>query len=230
MKIKKKLTIAIDGPAASGKSTTAKILAKTLGYVYFDTGAMYRAVTLAALNNKIDPDDIQQVAEVAEKSIIRLKIINGEQHTFLNGKNVSDEIRTPQIDLYVSKIANNSAVRKILVQHQRNAAKEGGIVMDGRDIGTVVLPDADLKVYLQASIDARARRRFKDQAGHNISLEDIKNDIARRDHNDMSRSDSPLRKAHDAKALDNSGMTIEQQVKQIMQWIVLLDNQGSVIN
>lgn len=228
MKSPKKLTIAIDGPAASGKSTTAKILAKRLGYIYFDTGAMYRAVTLAVQNDKVNPDDKEQVARSAEKNKIHLKITDSEQHTFLNDKDVSHLIRTPQIDLYVSIIANNSAVRKVLVKHQKSMAKAGGIVMDGRDIGTVVLPDADLKVYLFASIEARAQRRLKDQADHDLSFEEIKRDIARRDHNDMTREDSPLKQAHDARLLDNSHMSIEEQVEKILQWIREIENGKSL--
>lgn len=215
----KKLTIAIDGPAASGKSTTARLLAKHLGYIYIDTGAMYRAATLAVLNSDINPQDRASVAGVVEDSTIGLKIIDGVQHTYLNEEDVTDKIRTPQIDRVISTIATNADVRKIMVRHQRATAGQGGVVMDGRDIGTVVLPDADLKVFMKASIEARAKRRMKDQAEHNISLEEIKEDITRRDHLDMNRDESPLVKATDAIELDNSNMTIEEQVKTILSWI-----------
>ncbi len=215
----KKLIIAIDGPAASGKSTTAKILAKKLGYIYFDTGAMYRAVTLAVTQKGVDFNDREKVVETAAKSNIELKIINSSQHTFLNNEDVSRKIRTPQIDQNVTHIATNSGVRKIMVKLQRKLAEQGGVVMDGRDIGTVVLPDADLKVFMQATIEARAKRRLGDQAKHNISLADIKQDITRRDHADTTRADSPLKKAADAIELDTSDLTINQQVEHIMQWI-----------
>lgn len=216
---KKKLTIALDGTAASGKSTTAKILAKKLGYIYFDTGAMYRAVTLAVKMANVDFADKDLVVEVAGKSKIELKNINSSQHTFLNNEDVSRKIRTPQIDLNVTHIATNSGVRKIMVKLQRELAKQGGVVMDGRDIGTVVLPNADLKVFMVATIEARAMRRMGDLSTHDITLEEIKQDIARRDHADSTRKNSPLRKADDAHELDTSNLSIDQQVEKILQWV-----------
>ena len=146
--MKSGLTIAIDGPAASGKSTTARLLAKQLGYIYIDTGAMYRAATLAVLDSNADPLDKNAVADVVRRSNIELKIQKGIQHTFLDGRDVSDHIRTPQIDKAINNISTNAEVRKIMVEYQRKTAGQGGVVMDGRDIGTVVLPDADLKVSL----------------------------------------------------------------------------------
>jgi len=214
----KKLTIALDGPAASGKSTTAKLLAKKLDYIYIDTGAMYRAVALVVLESGMDLTDSAQSVKIAEQSEITLKLIEGNQHTFLNGEDVSDKIRTPQIDVAVSQIASNAHIRKIMVKLQQAMASEGGVVMDGRDIGTVILPDADLKVFMQASIEARAKRRLKDQANHNLTLEEIRKDIERRDHADMSRKESPLKQAADALLLDNSNMTIDQQVEKIIGW------------
>lgn len=215
----KKYTIAIDGPAASGKSTTAKILAKELGYIYIDTGAMYRAVTLAVINNNGDVNNFEQALNIAQKSKVELKIIDGTQHTFLNENDVSTLIRTPQIDAAVSAIATNAAIRGLMVQAQREMAKQGGIVMDGRDIGTVVLPNADLKVFMQASIEARAKRRLKDQQNHAVSLKEIKKDIERRDYADTHRKEGPLKKANDAVVLDNSHLTIEEQVQKIQAWI-----------
>lgn len=215
----RKLCIAIDGPAASGKSTTARLLAKRLGYIYIDTGAMYRAATLAVLQKNIDPADPDSVSRVVSQSEISIKIVNGEQHTFLNGQDVSAKIRTPQIDQHISMIATNPAVRKIMVKQQKRLAEQGGVVMDGRDIGTVVLPDADLKVFMVASIEARAKRRQADHSEHNLSLDQIKKEIERRDHADMNRKDSPLVKADDARELDNSYLSIEQQVSTILQWI-----------
>jgi len=217
----KKAIIAIDGPAASGKSTTARLLAKKLGYIYIDTGAMYRALTLAVLRAHVNPDDPQAVADVAGKSSIDLKIIDGVQHTFLDGSDVSQLIRTPQIDQAISAIATNPRVRQLMVGQQRELAAAGGIVMDGRDIGTVVLPNADLKVFMNASIDARAHRRLKEQGNtdKNLTLEAIRNDIEKRDHADRTRSDGPLLQAADAILLDNSKLTIEQQVEKILSWL-----------
>lgn len=217
--MKKKLTIAIDGPAASGKSTTARLLAKQLGYIYIDTGAMYRAATLAVLNAGIDLDDKNALIKIVESSKIELKIIDGVQHTFLNEEDVNKKIRTPKIDRTINVIATNAAVRKIMVKHQRATAEQGGVVMDGRDIGTVVLPDADLKIFMRASIEARAQRRMKDQSAHNISLDEIKKEITRRDHLDMTRKESPLVMANDARELDNSNLTIDEQVETILGWI-----------
>ena len=215
----KKLTIAIDGPAASGKSTTARLLAKKLGYVYIDTGAMYRAATLAVLQKGIDPQKEKEAVRIVNESSIDLKIINGVQHTFLMGIDVGSEIRSPKIDLAVSLIATNGAIRKIMVRQQRRMAEKGGIVMDGRDIGTVVLPNADLKVFMIASIEARSKRRFKDQQGHSVSLQEIRKDIERRDRVDSTRKDGPLKKAGDAKELDNSLLSIDKQVDIILGWV-----------
>lgn len=217
--MKKKYTIAIDGPAASGKSTTARLVAKQLGYLYIDTGAMYRAATLAVLNADINPFDKDAVAKIIEKSTIDLKMIGDTQHTFLEGADVSHKIRSPQIDKAISNIATNAVVRKIMVKQQQTMAKQGGIVMDGRDIGTVVLPDADIKIFMRASIDARAQRRMKDHSGLNISLDEIKKDIAHRDYLDMTRKESPLKKADDAVELDTSDLTIKEQVTKILDLI-----------
>ncbi len=219
MNSSKKLTIALDGPAASGKSTTARLLAKKLGYIYIDTGAMYRAATLAILKKAADPNKKKEAVKIILESSIDLKIIKGIQQTFLNGLNVSREIRTPKIDRTVSIIATNAGIRKIMVEQQQRMAKTGGIVMDGRDIGTVVLPNADLKVYMKASIEARAKRRLNDQQGHTLSLQEIKKDIERRDNIDSTRKDGPLKQAADAKVLDNSLLSIDEQVEIILNWI-----------
>ncbi len=217
----KKAIIAIDGPAASGKSTTARLLAKRLGYIYIDTGAMYRAVTLAVLQAGIDPHDTDAVAEKAAACKIELKIVDGVQHTFLNGVDVSARIRTPQIDQAISAIATNPRVREQMVTQQRALASAGGVVMDGRDIGTVVLPHADLKVFMNASLEARARRRLKEQGAtdKNLTLAAIREDIRKRDHADRTRRDGPLLRAKDAHLLDNSHMTIDEQVEKILSWL-----------
>ncbi|MCD6374717.1 MAG: (d)CMP kinase [Caldisericaceae bacterium] len=215
-----KIRIAIDGPAASGKSTTARLLAKKLGYLYIDTGAMYRAATLSVLRAGIDIHDEQAVVEHVKKIKISLKIIDGVQRTFLNGENVSGLIRTPEINQVISVISSYPGVRQVLIEQQRQLAREGGVVMDGRDIGTVVLPDAELKVFLVASLEERARRRQLDmeRQGIQMDLEEIKKEIARRDELDSSRSAAPLKKAADARELDTTHLTIKQQVEIIYQW------------
>jgi cytidylate kinase len=215
--MKSKITIAIDGPAASGKSTTAKILAEKLNYIYIDTGAMYRAATLAVLEKHIDVNDEKSVVTCVQQLKIELKAGN---HTYLNGRNVSREIRATRINEVISTISSYPQVRKKMVRLQQAMAKQGGVVMDGRDIGTVVLPNADLKVFMIASIEQRVERRLKElqQSGENISFEAVKEEIANRDKLDSSRSTSPLKKASDARELDTSNLSIEDQVRIIEKW------------
>ncbi len=216
----RKINIAIDGPAASGKSSTAKLVAKRLGFIYVDTGAMYRAATLAARRAGVNWKDPQAIVEVVERSHIELKRIDGTQHTFLDGEDVSRAIRQPVIDKHVSDVASNGPVRALLVARQREMARDGGVVMDGRDIGTVVLPDAELKVFMVASIDARAKRRIRELQAHGeeVDAEAVKKEIRRRDEADQNRKDGPLKKADDARVLDNSNLTVGQQVEQIVRW------------
>lgn len=218
--MQKKIRIAIDGPAASGKSTTARLLSKKLGYLYIDTGAMYRAATLAVLRAEIDVHNEQAVERCVRNIKITLRIINGEQRTYLNDQDVSDLIRTPEINNVISIISSYPKVRQILIEQQRALAKDGGIVMDGRDIGTVVLPDAELKVFLVASLEERTHRRQKEleKQGIHLSLAEIKEEIARRDKLDSERDMSPLRKASDAHELDTTSLTIDQQVEIIYAW------------
>ncbi len=216
----KRITIAIDGPAASGKSTTARLLAKKLGYLYIDTGAMYRAATLAVLRAHIPADDASAVETCVRRQRIHLELVGGTQHTFLNEEDVSERIRTPEINRIISVIASYSGVREQMVQQQRALSQAGGVVMDGRDIGTVVLPDADLKVFMIASIEARARRRLLElqQSGTAVTFEEVRKEIENRDQIDSSRSHSPLQQAPDARALDTSELSIEQQVDIIYNW------------
>ncbi len=217
--MKHNISIAIDGPAASGKSTTAREVARRLGYIYIDTGAMYRAITRAALDAGVDMNDADALERVARSSKITLEIKEGQQHTFLNGRDVSGEIRTPEIDRNITPVATHPGVRRIMVEQQRQLAQNGGVVMDGRDIGTVVLPGAELKIFMEASIEARARRRLKEQTNgdNSLTLESIKADLARRDHADSTRADGPLKKAPDAIVIDTSHMSIEEQVEKIVQ-------------
>lgn len=181
---------------------------------------MYRAATLSVLRAGIDIHDEQAVVEHVKKIKISLKIIDGVQRTFLNGENVSGLIRTPEINQVISVISSYPGVRQVLIEQQRQLAREGGVVMDGRDIGTVVLPDAELKVFLVASLEERARRRQLDleRQGIQMDLEEIKKEIARRDELDSSRSAAPLKKAADARQLDTTHLTIKQQVEIIYQW------------
>jgi cytidylate kinase len=218
--MQKRIRIAIDGPAASGKSTTARLLSKKLGYLYIDTGAMYRAATLAVLRAGVDVYDEQAVERCVRENKITLRIVDGEQRTYLNNEDVSNLIRTPEINRVISIISSYPGVRKTLIEQQRILAAQGGVVMDGRDIGTVVLPDAELKVFLIAGLEERARRRQKDLArqGIEMSLEAIKEEIALRDKLDSERALGPLRRAEDARVLDTTHLTIEQQVDIIYRW------------
>ena len=215
----RKITIAIDGPAASGKSTTAREVAQRLGYIYIDTGAMYRAVTLKALENQVNVHDINKVAELAEKVKIEFGKNNQKTIIYLDGKDVSDDIRAPRIDQQISPVAANPEVRKVMVKKQQEMGKHGGVILDGRDIGTVVFPKAELKIYMLASVEERAlrRKREMEQKGLEIDLDKIENDIRYRDRQDMGRSHGPLKKAEDALEIDTTRLTVEQQVDLILK-------------
>lgn len=216
----KKISIAIDGPAASGKSTTARLLAKKLSYIYIDTGAMYRAATLAVLRAEIDIHDQDAVVSCVKSKRISIRLWNDEQHTFLDNEDVSNKIRTPQINKVISVISSYAGVRKVMLEQQRKLAQNGGVVMDGRDIGTVVLPGAELKVFMSASLRERAKRRLLDlkKQGETFTLSQVEEEIQRRDQLDSTRSQAPLKKAADARMLDNSLLTIDEQVEQILKW------------
>ena len=213
------LIIAIDGPAGSGKSTSAKLIAKKLGFLYIDTGAMYRAVTFLALENGVI-DDEKRIIELARKSEIELKFDGAEVTVLLNSKDVSREIRSTDVNKHVSDVSKISGVRKLLVEKQRKMSETStGVVMEGRDIGTVVFPDADVKVFLTASLDTRADRRAKEfkSSGSVVEVDDIKNNLYDRDRIDSSRVDSPLIKAADAESIDTTNLTIEEQIYLILE-------------
>ncbi|MCX7908955.1 MAG: (d)CMP kinase [Ignavibacteria bacterium] len=216
--MKKRLVIAIDGPAGSGKSTTAKLLAKRLGYNYIDTGAMYRAVTLFWLRKNL-PLAEEYVCNLLPEISISFTNSSGELRILLNGEDVSEEIRLPKVTEFVSPISTYKCVREFLVEQQRKIGESGGVVMDGRDIGTVVFPNADLKIYLVASVEERVRRRLLElqQKGVVISPEEVRKQIVERDIIDSTREHSPLRKAADAIEIDTSNLTIEEQVERIYQ-------------
>jgi cytidylate kinase len=213
----KKLIIAIDGPAGSGKSTSAKLVAKRLNYLYIDTGAMYRAVTLFALrNNLMGKND--EIIEMAKGLDIVLNFSDGETKITVNGKDVSKEIRTFEVNSNVSEISAIEGVRKILVRKQQEIGKDGGIVMEGRDISTVVFPNAEVKIFLTAGIDERAMRRALEfsEKGTDIPIEKVKENLKNRDFIDSNRIASPLTKSPDAIVVDTSNTTIDEQVKIII--------------
>jgi cytidylate kinase len=214
----KGLIIAIDGPAGSGKSTSAKLIAKKLGYLYIDTGAMYRAVTYLAIKNDV-LDNESRIVELARKSNIELSYNENELIVLLNGQDITKEIRLPEVNSHVSEISKINAVRELLVEKQREMGTKGGVVMEGRDIGTVVFPDADVKIFLTASLDTRADRRAKEyiEKGSKVLVEEIKDNISSRDRIDSGRSNSPLTKAKDAVEIDTTNVTIDQQIKLILE-------------
>ena len=210
------IAIAIDGPAGAGKSTIARLTAKKLGYLYVDTGALYRTVGYAAWQRGIDPADADQVAAMLPEITVDLRFDqDGVQQTLLNGENVSAEIRSPEMSRYASQVSAHKAVRDYLLWLQRKLAKEHNVIMDGRDIGTTVLPDANLKIYLTATPEDRARRRFDEYLSKGVSVdyEKLLNDIKQRDYDDSHREISPLRRAEDAKLVDTSGNTLEESLE-----------------
>lgn len=216
--MEKGLQVAIDGPASSGKSTVAKIIAKRFGYVYCDTGAMYRSVTWAALENGIDVSDTKQVIDLARRIKITFEPGQPDQRVFVDGHEVTKDIRTEKIAANVSAVAAIPEVRAQMVEQQRQIAQAGGIVMDGRDIGTTVLPDAQVKVFLVASAHERARRRYEENLQKGLatqSLDELETAIKLRDQKDSTRKVSPLTQAKDAILIDTTSLTIDQVVDEI---------------
>ena len=213
-----KLQIAIDGPASAGKSTVAKLVAKKLGYVYCDTGAMYRATTYAAKKNHVAYDDDQGLKEMLEKTEIRFVPAEPEQKVFVNETEVTKTIRLPEIANNVSTVSAQKSVRADLTERQRMIAEQGGIVMDGRDIGTTVLPNAEVKIFLVASVHERAVRRFKEnvEKGIDTPLDVLEKEIEERDYKDSHRKISPLTQAKDAVLVDTTSLSIEEVVAKLM--------------
>lgn len=211
-------SIAIDGPAGAGKSTIAKIVSKKLGFIYIDTGAMYRAMAVHMTRKGVSGDDNAQIEENIDSADISIGYENGEQVVYLNGENVNSQLRTEEVSAMASKTSANAKVREKLVELQRKQARTTNAVMDGRDIGTVVLPDAQLKVYLTAGTRVRAERRYKEliAKGTECNIDEIEADIKERDHRDMTRENSPLKKADDAVEIDSSYMTIEEVADKII--------------
>ncbi len=218
-----KIVIAIDGNSGCGKSTTAKALAQKLKYIYIDTGAMYRAVTLFFIKHKIDLKNDQEV-ELALKQIdisFKYNIETGENETFLNGRNVEDKIRQMEVSNLVSPVSVISSVRRKLVEQQRRLGKGKGVIMDGRDIGTVVFPDAELKIFMTADLNIRAQRRLKEllELHTEVELAEVIENLENRDRIDSSRADSPLKKADDAHLVDTGNLTFDEQVDIILSLI-----------
>lgn len=219
--MKNKMQIAIDGPASAGKSTVAKILAKKLGYVYCDTGAMYRALTYMALMNKVSLADEKRLVSLLDEMTIIFRQEADGQRVLVNHQDVTDEIREANVSQNVSEVSAHSGVREALVRQQQEIAAQSDIVMDGRDIGTIVLPNAPVKIFLIASVAERAQRRYEENKakGMTVELEQIKKEIEERDYKDTTRKVSPLVKAEDAIELDTTGLSIEQVVEKIEQII-----------
>lgn len=218
----KTVSIAIDGPSGAGKSSLAKALARELGFIYVDTGALYRSVGYQVLKRGGDQSDSAFVKKLLPNLKVELKYIDGNQRVFVNNQDVSDMIRTPEVSMAASAVSAIPAVREFLFDLQRETAKKNNVVMDGRDIGTVVLPDADIKIFLTASPEERARRRFRElkEKGIEASFEDVLADMIKRDYDDANRQTAPLRKAEDAITVDTTGNTFEQSleiIKQIVQ-------------
>jgi len=210
--------VAIDGPAAAGKSTSARALAERLGFRYLDTGAFYRALALKAREAGTSFDDPRALFAVASDTVIDFSGAPSRAHVFLDGRDVSEEIRTPEVSEMASRVAAVPEVRRLMVQWQRAMRARGPLVGEGRDLGTVVFPDAEVKLYLDADLDTRARRRARELQARGIAapVADVREDLARRDDRDRSRADSPLRPAGDAIVIDTSGMTPERQLEAML--------------
>ena len=215
------ISIALDGPAGAGKSTIAKGAAKELGYIYVDTGALYRTVGLKFIRDGYDTNldcDIESILKTIE---IDIKFIDGTQHVFLNGEDVSDEIRTPNSSMMASAVSAKPPVRAFLLEMQRKLARENNVLMDGRDIGTVVLPNATLKFFVTASVEERANRRYREliEKGMDVKYDDIYKDIETRDYNDSHREIAPLKPADDSIIFDTTGNSLQESIEKIMRII-----------
>lgn len=210
--------VAIDGPAGAGKSTIAKLVAKEKGYIYVDTGAMYRGLAIHFLDKGIQPQETEKVIEACKDAEVTIAYEDAVQHVYLNGKDISSRLRNEEVGNMASVTSAIPEVRKKLLELQQNLAKTQNVIMDGRDIGTCVLPHADVKVYLTASVETRAKRRYQDlqEKGEDCNLEEIAHDIEERDRRDMTREIAPLKQAEDAVLVDSSDMTIAEVVKTIV--------------
>jgi cytidylate kinase len=211
--------VTIDGPGAAGKSTTARTVAARLGFLYLDTGALYRALAVKVLESGISPDDLEGVERCAHDTKLDLSGAPDQAHVWLDGIDVSDRIRTPDVSELASRLAAQSAVRRRLVEIQRAVGERGPVVAEGRDIGTVVFPHAQVKVYLEADFETRARRRYRELQARKIptTLDDVREELTRRDERDQTRADSPLKPAPDAVLLDTTPFDAEQQIEAVLR-------------
>lgn len=209
--------IAIDGPAGAGKSTIAKAVAKQLGFIYVDTGALYRTIGLNALRKNLDTKDVDKIIETLKDIKVELRFIDGVQKVYLNNEDVSQDIRTPEASIAASNVSAIPAVRTYLFDLQQNIAKENNCLMDGRDIGTVVLPNADVKIFLTASAEERANRRFKEltEKGTQVKYDDVLKDIIDRDYQDSHREIAPLKPAQDSVMLDSTKLSLDEVITEI---------------
>lgn len=215
---KPSLIIAVDGPSGAGKSTASRMIAERMELTYIDTGAMYRAVALKSRNEGVDPEDDAGLGEVARNSDISFKIVAGENRTFLDGSDVSEDIRRPEISMLTSKVSSVPEVRSALVALQRKIGEDGGVIMDGRDIGTVVFPDADIKFFLDADLEERGKRRYLEMSGKRQDLPDISTttrELAERDRADSERPESPLKRADDAVCIDTTDLSPAEVVEKM---------------
>ena len=211
------INIAIDGPAGAGKSTVAKAVAKKLGFIYVDTGALYRSIGVNALRHSVATDDSAAVVALLPETNVELKYIDGNQRVFLNGEDVSDEIRLPEASMAASNVSAIPEVRAFLLDLQRDMAKKNNVVMDGRDIGTVILPDAQYKFFLTATAEVRAERRYNElqEKGITVDFNELLEEIKQRDYNDSHRATAPLKQADDAVYVDSSDLTLEESISAI---------------
>ena len=213
------ISIAIDGPAGAGKSTLSRKLAQNLGFIYVDTGALYRTVGLKFSNSGADTNLNCDIDAILSQTTVDIRFVDGEQRVFLDERDVSDEIRTPTASMMASAVSAKPQVRAFLLEMQRKLAKENNVVMDGRDIGTVVLPNAEVKIYLTASAEARANRRYKEliEKGTNVTYKEVYDDMVQRDYNDMNREIAPLKQADDAILADTSDCNLEESLELLLK-------------
>lgn len=218
----KYVSVAVDGPAGSGKSTITKMVAKSLGFNYVDTGAMYRALTFNFLSNGLDELEEEKIKELLSKTDFKVEYVDGVQYVYVNNEEVSDKIRTAEVSKFTSLFAKSPAVRDFLIDTQRNLANTNNIIMDGRDIASVVLPNADVKIFLTASVEERARRRvldFERQGIENVDFEKVKEDIKARDWQDENRDIAPLVKVESATLIDTTSLTIDEVVEKMTELV-----------
>ncbi len=211
------ISIAIDGPSGAGKSTIAKAVSKKLGFIYVDTGALYRSIGLYVLNKGKDTANREEVAALLPEISVKIRYVDGAQHVYLNEKDVSDDIRRPPVSMAASNVSAHPEVREFLLNLQRQFAEENNVVMDGRDIGTVVLPNADIKIFLTASSEERARRRYNEliEKGEQVEFDKIHEEIKQRDYNDSHRAIAPLKQAPDAVLVDTTECTLEESIDKL---------------